>query len=117
IVARVQPFIVGNGVDTVEELVHKFQEERKINYRLVLNSVVVDWAFVRRQGFEEQSVPSDQEIIFLNPFSVAGVGGLTVEVTHLVPSEMKDIAVRAKDSVAGLEVAGVDIFVADVENT
>lgn len=116
IVARIQPYIIGNGTCTVAELINLALDERKINYRTETYGIDVDWKFVHKQGFHEHTVPEQGEIIFLNPFSTGAVGGLAVEVTDRVSPKIRDMAVRAKNSVPGLEVAGIDILTSTLDD-
>lgn len=119
VVARLQPFVVGDGHATVQELIDALNEERSVNYRAVKMPLKINWSFVEKQGHAEASVPDNGEIVFLNPFNVASAGGLLLDVTDAVTPRIKDIAQRAVATIPGLGTAGVDLLVADLkdENT
>lgn len=116
IVARIQPYAVGDGDSRLEILVEKLHEARKVNYRAARMPVVVDWEFVIKRGHDKNSIPSDGEIVFLNPFSVPQVGAFVVDVTGSVCSGIIDIARSAKDAIPMLEIAGVDVLVEDLDD-
>lgn len=116
IVARVQPFVVGDDETTVSELAVKLQQDRQVHYRAMKMPVVVDWDFVRKGGHDLSSVPRRDEIVFLSPFSLSSRGSFTVEVTDSVSENLRDIARAAKDAIPHLEIAGVDLLVEDIRD-
>lgn len=115
-VARLQPFVVGNGKSTITELIHDAKRAREINYRTKRRPIQVRWQFICEQGFHEDSVPKENEIIFLNEFASASMGALSFEVSDLVSSKIKRMAVQAKNCVPGLEIAGVDIIAENLKD-
>lgn len=114
IIARVQPYIVGDGVSTVVDLLEQDRVFRQKNYRTKKLSIVVDWEFVKTWGHSEQTIPKQGDILFLNRLSIPQVGALTVDVSDSVSPSIKDIAMRAKSTIPDLEIAGVDILVNDL---
>ena len=76
--------------------------------------MVVNWEFVWRNGHRENSIPENDEIVFLNPLTIPLVGASVVDVTASVSDEIKAMALQAKDAVTGLEIAGVDLLVQDL---
>lgn len=116
VVARIQPYAIGDGKSRLGTLVQNLHEARKVNYRATKMPVVVDWEFVSKRGHDANSVPSDGEIVFLNPFSLPNVGAFVVDVTGSVCAGIIDIARRAKDAIPMLEMAGVDILVEDLKD-
>lgn len=116
VVARLQPFVVGDGKSSVNGLIDALNEKRSVNYRAVKMPLKVNWPFVGKQGHDETSVPDNGEIVFLNPFNIPSVGGLLLDVTDVVASQIKDIAQRAVATIPGLETAGVDLLVDDLKD-
>ena len=113
-VARVQPFVVGNGNATMEELVADMNGRRSVHYRSVQLPVVLDWGFIGTQGHSLSTIPHDDEIVLLNPFGLPSNGSLLVEMVDLMSIEMKELAVRARRAIPELEVGGVDILVKNI---
>ncbi|APT82187.1 phosphoribosylglycinamide synthetase ATP-grasp domain protein [Corynebacterium ammoniagenes] len=114
VVARIQPFIVGDGTSTMESLIKQLHEERKIHYRAMKMPVKIDWHFIKRQGKINTSVPREDEVVFLNPFNTPTVGALVLDVTDGVHPNIKQMAISAKNAIPELEIAGVDLLVADL---
>lgn len=116
IVARIQPYVIGNGHSRIGELLDELHKLRKVHYRALKMPVEVDWNFVGHQGHTERSVPSIGEIVFPNPFNLPTVGAFIVDVSDSVCEGLKDISKRAKQAIPQLEVAGVDILVEDLQD-
>lgn len=114
VVARVQPYVIGDGKAPLTRLIEKLHEERSVNFRAKNYGINIDWPFIASQGLHKSSVPDEDGIVFLNTFTIGAVGGLAVDVTDLVSNEIKEVAVKAKNAVPGLEVAGVDILTDNV---
>lgn len=116
VVARIQPFVVGDGKSNVEELISTFHESRSVHYRAMKMPAVVDWPFVEKQGLSRDSVAPEDSIVLLNPFCYPTIGAYIVDVTSVVSEGIVDMARGAKNAIPGLEVAGVDILVGDIRD-
>lgn len=116
IVARVQPFVTGTGNQTVESLLGELIEDRSVHYRAMKMPVVTDWEFVAKQGHAPESLPAPGETVFLNPFCYPTIGASIIDVTGQVSSQIKEVAVRAKNAIPDLEVGGVDILASDLSD-
>lgn len=114
IVARVQPFVVGDGVTGLGPLIHDAIEQRKVHYRATQLGIVIDWNFLEKQGYSHESVPGAGDIVFLSPLALPAGGALLIDVTAVVSPDLKRLAVAATQAVPGLEVGGIDILVADL---
>lgn len=99
VVARIQPYVKGNGAATVEQLIDEVHMLRKVNHRANRMPMVVNWEFVWRNGHRENSIPENDEIVFLNPLTIPLVGASVVDVTASVSDEIKAMALQAKDAV------------------
>lgn len=114
VVARVQPYVIGNGVTSVQALIDELHDARRVNCRAQKMPVVVDWEFVDSLGFAADSVPATSEVVFLNPFCYPTVGASIVDVTSTVSSGIKDLARQAKEAIPHLELGGIDLLVEDI---
>lgn len=114
VVARVQPYVVGTGVSSVQSLIDELHQLRQVNSRAQKMPVIVDWEFVASQGYAAHSAPANSEVVFLNPFCYPTVGASIVDVTSNVSPGIKDMARRAKDAIPHLELGGVDLLVEDI---
>lgn len=117
IVARLQPFVVGDGSSSLQELVDGLHVEREKNYRAKKLPVKVDWDFVEGQSWSPTSVPEEDQIVLLNRFNNVTAGGFRLDVTNVVADDIKEIARKAKDAVPHLEIAGIDLIVGDLSDS
>lgn len=116
VVARVQPFVVGDGVSDMAALVNQLSISREVNYRAKRLNVVVEWDFVREQGYGNESIPECDRIVFLNPFCYPTIGASIVDITDQVSDDIKELAVKAKNAIPELEIAGIDILVQNINS-
>lgn len=116
IIARVQPFVVGNGSARLETLIADSNETRKVHYRSVQLPVVIDWDFIKKRGHGPKSTPTAGEIVYLNPLGLPANGAFLVDVTESVSEGIKDLAIRAKNAIPDLEIGGIDILVENLDD-
>lgn len=116
VVARIQPYVVGSGVALLTQLIDDLDDERSVNYRAKRLPVVVDWDFVAKQGYSGESIITEDKIVYLSPFCYPTIGAFIVDVTDVVSDDLKQMAVGAKNAIPGLEIAGIDILVEDLES-
>lgn len=116
VVARLQPFVVGDGESDLNSLIDAFHEERQVHYRAMKMPAKVDWGFIQKQGTQESSVLAQGEIVFLNPFNTPTVGALVLDVSDSISPKIKEIARQAKDAIPELEIAGIDLLVDDFDD-
>ncbi|MGP9746531.1 ATP-binding protein [Brachybacterium sp. AOP29-B2-41] len=117
VVARIQPYVLGDGMGNISELMLRAEEDRSVHYRSVQLPVVKDWSFIEKQGFYADSVPGAGEVVYINPLGLPVNGAMLVDVTGRVSDGVKQLAVKAKSSIPDLEIGGVDILVEDVRDS
>lgn len=115
-VARIQPFVVGDGKKPLKHLIDEARQARTVHYRATQLPVVVNWGFLERNGFQDDTVPSEGDVVYLNPLALPADGALLVDVSESVSPEVVQLAVRAKDSIPDLEVGGIDILITDLQD-
>lgn len=117
LVARVQPFVVGNGTDSLDSLIEASIEARNKHYRAKQLGLVVDWDFINKQGYSDgTAIPAAEEIVFVNPFGLPVSGAYLVEVSDVVHPKILEIAINARKAIPDLETAGVDLLVSDISD-
>lgn len=116
IVARVQPFVVGNGSANLKTLIDDSNEARKVHYRAMQMPVVFNWDFIGKQGHDPESIPAEDEIVYLNPLGLPAYGAFLVDVTDSVNAEVKDLAIRAKNAIPDMEIGGIDILIEGLDD-
>jgi D-alanine-D-alanine ligase-like ATP-grasp enzyme len=107
----VGPYIVGNGLSSIHELV-----EEKNQYYLVndLHSIEIDFEFLKSQGADIGMVPKRGEKLFLNKLREHFVGGeavrISIETIHPINQQL---FVRTAE-VSGLPLVGLDFISQDL---
>ncbi|QQD85653.1 hypothetical protein [Jeotgalicoccus sp. ATCC 8456] len=110
---RVQPHVVGNGINTIEELVDQKNTQRKksVYFNKFLYNIDGNLLkFLSSQGKDIKSILDKDEIIYLSNLGNLAAGAESVDITNSVSEELVDLAIRAVASVPGLHTAGVDIL-------
>lgn len=114
VIWRVPANIEGDGVSTVKELIESKNRLRSRNPYLkgALIDVDDEIAFkLEKQEYTLDSVPPLGETLFLREKSNASAGGDSIDVTELVSSQSKDIAIKAIKAIPGLAHGGVDLLI------
>jgi D-alanine-D-alanine ligase-like ATP-grasp enzyme len=108
---RLPPFVVGDGEQTVEQLMAAKQALRETNRYLGRMPIVVDPEWLENIGRPASVVPDRGEVVVLNPTVNLHQGGENVDVTDILAPELKEIAVNAVGAIPGLGAAGVDFLI------
>lgn len=117
-VNRIPANITGDGKSTIQELINKKNAIKKNNPCLSGKIIKIDKEVLdslKRYGYELNSIPNYQEKIFLRTKSNISAGGDPIDVTDSMTEELKEIAVKAANSIPGLDICGLDMIV-DTEN-
>lgn len=115
---RVPAHVVGNGKDTIEELVEKVNGDpaRGEGHDNVLTQIKLDSMTDRvmaAQGQTLESVLEDGQICYLRETANLSTGGIAIDRTEEIHPETKWIAERAS-RIIGLDVAGIDVVTSDI---
>lgn len=111
---RVEANIVGNGKDTIDELINKKNKIRGINpfiYNRLIKKDKNLIEYLKKRGLDLESVPSENQKVFLRRQGEYLGERDPVDITDIVSDEIKDIAVRAMNSIPGLTHCDVDMLV------
>lgn len=114
VVKRVPANIIGDGKHTVNELVQLKNKSRKSNPSISKKPIKIDQEvldFIKAQGHTLDSVPKKGEQLLLRGKSNVSMGGDAIDVTDLFPNHLKDMALKAVNSVPGLYICGLDMIV------
>lgn len=115
---RRPPFVIGDGVHTVEELVaiENLSSLRGDDHEKPLTKIKLDATalkVLKDQGIGKDHVPSLGERIYLRYNGNLSTGGTARECTDEIHPYNADIAVKAAQ-IIGLDIAGVDITTEDI---
>lgn len=105
--------IIGDGVHTIKELINQKNKERKKNPRLYSCLIKVDFEIennLKKLGFTLESIPENGKQIYLREKSNVSSGGDSIAVTDEFPVEIKNIAIKALQTIPDFPHGGVDII-------
>lgn len=114
VVKRVLPFVVGDGVSTISELVRAKNEARKVNPALRGRPIPIDApleATLARQELAPSDVLAAGRRVTVRNVNGLSNGGEPHEYSGVVDDALKAAAVHAIAAIPGLEWGGVDLAV------
>lgn len=117
VVHRRSASVVGNGVNTIKELIDEKNKEPwhaiMDSQLVIIDDVVID--FLKLQNLTLDSVPSKNERIFLRKNSNVSTGGESIDMTNIMPDFFKSISEKAAN-IFDAKICGVDILIDDLKN-
>lgn len=111
---RVPANVIGDGKQTIRELIDEKNEIRKKNPRLISCLIQIDEelkTFLASQQYTLDDVLEEGKRLFLTNKSNISTGGDPINVTDSIAPEIMDTAVRALQSIPGLIQGAVDMIV------
>jgi glutamate--cysteine ligase len=117
ILHRVPANVTGNGKQTIRELVVEKNKDplRGKGYRTPLEKVQLGEAeqmFLAAQSKTFDTIPGENETVFLRENSNISTGGDSIDFTDDVPDSYKQIAVKAAQAL-NVKITGLDMIIAD----
>jgi cyanophycin synthetase len=111
---RTPGHVVGDGVHTVAQLVEVVNQDprRGVGHEKVLTRLELDAQaemMLGRVGYDRDSVPKVDEVVYLRSTANLSTGGTATDVTDIIHPDNRDMAVRAIKAI-GLDVGGVDFL-------
>jgi len=115
---RRPPFVTGDGVHNVSELVEieNSSELRGVDHEKPLTKIKLDdlaKKVLLSQGCDENYIPKENEVIFLRYNGNISTGGTARDCTDEVHPYNAEMAVKAA-KVLGLDIAGIDMCCEDI---
>lgn len=115
---RRPPFILGDGVHTVKQLVdaENAKPSRGVDHEKPLTKIKLDDTahnMLIKYGYTEESIPGPGEKIYLRSNGNLSTGGTARDCTDEVHPYNVELAVRAAE-LLGLDIAGIDITCRDI---
>lgn len=108
--------VIGDGVNTIDSLIGIKNLIRATNPHLASRLIERDISLsnhLRRTGKDLQYVPQTGEKVYLRSAANLSAGGDNIDVTDETHESLKEIAVRAKKSLPGIELVGIDLLIED----
>ena len=117
ILHRVPANVTGHSERSIRELVEEKNKNplRGKGYKTPLEKIDLDEnvaLFLKQQGLNFDSIPSEGEIIYLRENSNISTGGDSVDYTDSIPDYFKKIAVESAKAI-GANICGVDMMIDD----
>lgn len=111
---RVPAHIIGNGENTIEELIAIENQDPRRGYghENVLTEISVDkdtLDLLEKLQYTLETVPHKGEIVYLKSTANLSTGGTSIDVTEMVHPENITMAERIS-KIIGLDVCGIDIM-------
>ncbi|HAI74024.1 MAG TPA: hypothetical protein DCS28_03435 [Candidatus Moranbacteria bacterium] len=103
------PQIMGNGKDSIEELI-KYKNER-LGKKIILNDKVL--SAISKEAYSLDFIPPKDVVVYLQNNSCLAEGGTSIDCTDIVNESIKQLALKAARLV-NLKLAGVDIICEDI---
>ena len=115
---RIPPYVVGDGVSTIVQLVETENKNplRGIDHENHLTKIVLDdisIASLKRRNLTQESILPGREKVYLRENANLSTGGTAKDCTDIIHPLNIELAVRAARLI-GLDVAGVDITAPDI---
>jgi cyanophycin synthetase len=111
---RTPGHVVGDGLSTISQLVEIVNQDprRGVGHEKVLTRLELDVQaemMMSRAGYDKDSVPKSDEVVYLRSTANLSTGGTATDVTDIIHPDNRDMAVRAIKAI-GLDVGGVDFL-------
>ncbi|MGC6590612.1 bifunctional glutamate--cysteine ligase GshA/glutathione synthetase GshB, partial [Paenibacillus sp. Dod16] len=116
---RVPANVTGDGVHTVEQLVHEKNKDplRGKGYKTPLEKIQLGEAeemFLKNRGMSWNDIPQQGEVIYLRENSNISTGGDSIDFTDEMPNSYKELAIQSAKA-AGATICGVDMMIDSLE--
>lgn len=115
---RVPGHVLGDGKHTIEQLVDKVNEDprRGVGHEKVLTRLEFDdqaERLLKKLGYDRNTVPEKDEVVFLRSTANLSTGGTAIDVTDIIHPDNREMAIRAIRAI-GLDIGGVDFLTRDI---
>lgn len=110
-VEKIPASIEGDGVLSIEELIHKFNKKRRKGFEIKIDEIVIK--NLKKKKLSLKSVLSRGLTLKLRNNLNMSDGGRSVECTRKMSKYFKDICEKASGT-AGLSYGGVDLITKDI---
>ena len=119
ILHRVPANVVGDGVHTIEQLVHAKNKDplRGHGYKTPLEKIQIGEAeemFLKNHSHAWSDIPPLNEVIYLRENSNISTGGDSLDFTDEIPDSYKKLAIQSAKA-AGATFCGVDMMIDNIK--
>ncbi len=120
ILHRVPANVKGDGQHSIRQLVALKNQDslRGRGYKTPLEKIQLDESsklFLKQNGLDFDSIPKQDEVVYLRENSNISTGGDSIDYTDRIPERFKKIAVQAAQAVEA-KICGVDMMLEDYKD-
>lgn len=120
ILHRVPANVLGNGINTIEELVNEKNKSslRGKGYKTPLEKINLDEnakLFLKQSNKDINYIPKKEELVYLRENSNISTGGDSIDYTDDIKERFKTIAVNCAKAI-GANICGVDMMIKDFKD-
>ncbi|WP_062050282.1 ATP-grasp domain-containing protein [Bacillus sp. JCM 19034] len=112
--------IIGNGKDSIKQLLEQKNKQRLTNPALKTRPLKVDKEtdlLLARIGYDLNSIPKEGQKVYLKSKNNVTSGGEAIDMTDQLSDKMKKLAVDAVKAIPTLTHAGVDLIIDEKNDT
>lgn len=113
-ILRIAPNVIGDGESTIDTLIKNKNALRRLNPRLISCPVRSDDEavdYLNQSDYNLDTIPQKGEVVYLNDKANISLGGDPVDVLDDLSSNIKDIAIKALNTIPGLKHGAVDLMI------
>lgn len=110
-VEKIAASVIGDGVSTIDNLIHQFNKKRKKGFEIKIDKVVIE--NLKRNKLDVKSVIPKGKILKLRNNLNMSDGGRSVEYTKKMSKFFKKVCEKACSAV-GISYGGIDLFTKDI---
>lgn len=115
---RMPGHVVGDGKNTIGQLVDIVNDDprRGVGHEKVLTRLEFDQQaelLLEKLGYDKETVPEIDEVVFLRSTANLSTGGTAIDVTDTIHPDNREMAERTIKAI-GLDIGGVDFLTRDI---
>lgn len=110
---RIPANVVGNGYNSIEELVRLKNKERILKKNPIHKKIKLDKESERvlsKKSYSLNSIPKEKEKVYLRNNSNVSTGGDAIDVTEKINDDIKELIRKSMRSISGLRLCGLDVL-------
>lgn len=114
IVKRVPANVVGNGVDTIRQLIREKNKSKKMNPVISKKTIDIDRELENQlasAGYNLDDILEEGQRIFVRSKSNISTGGDPIDVMDEVDPSVIEMAEKAVQAIPGLDISGIDMII------
>ncbi|MBX4258792.1 cyanophycin synthetase [Clostridium estertheticum] len=115
---RIPPYIIGDGVSTIEKLIQDINEDsrRGEGHEKELTKIKIDKGlieYLKQKKITLNFILSEKEKLYLKDNANLSTGGFSIDCTDMICDENIEICKRTASAI-GLDICGIDVRCVDI---